>query len=98
METALREESSPLDSTLGPTFKGTGERLSFQSSIFHLHDEESEHEHEHTSTSEDDLFKLLDLPEHTQTWTPFDTKAKTLSHHVILGTIVGECCCATHDQ
>ena len=40
--------------------------LSFESFIFHLHDEESEHEHKHTSTSEDDLLKLLSLPEDTQ--------------------------------
>ena len=43
--------------------KGT---LSFESSIFHLHDEKSEHEHGHTSTSEDDLLKLLNLFECTQ--------------------------------
>ena len=54
--------------------KGT---LSFESSIFHLHDEESEHEHKHTSTSEDDLLKLLSLPEDTQTWTRFDKRATT---------------------
>ena len=54
--------------------KGT---LSFESSIFHLHDEKSEHEHGHTSTSEDDLLKLLNLPECTQTWTRFDKRAKT---------------------
>ena len=54
--------------------KGT---LSFESSIFHLHDEELEHERGHTSTSEDDLLKLLNLPEHTQTWTRFDKRAKT---------------------
>ena len=50
---------------------------SFESSIFHLHDEKSEHEHRHTSTSEDDLLKLLNLPECTQTWTRFDKRAKT---------------------
>ena len=50
--------------------KGT---LSFESSIFHLHDEESEHEHKHTSTSEDGLLKLLSLPEGTR----FDKRAKT---------------------
>ena len=38
--------------------KGT---LSFESFIFHLHDEELEHEHGQKSTREDDL------PEHTQT-------------------------------
>ena len=50
---------------------------SFESSIFHLHDEKSEHEHGHTSTREDDLLKLLNLPECTQTWTRFDKRAKT---------------------
>ena len=54
--------------------KGT---LSFESSMLHLHDEESGHEHGHTSTSEDDLLKLLNLPEHTQTWTRFDKRATT---------------------
>ena len=54
--------------------KGT---LSFESSTLHLHDEESGHEHGHTSTSEDDLLKLLNLPEHTQTWTRFDKRATT---------------------
>ena len=44
---------------------------------FHLHDEKSEHEHGHTSTSEDDLLKLLNLPEHTQTLTRFDKRAKS---------------------
>ena len=29
-----------------------------------------------TSTSEDDLLNLLNLPEHAQTWTRFDKKAK----------------------
>ena len=33
--------------------------------------------HGHTSTSEDDLLKLLNLPECTQTWTRFDKRAKT---------------------
>ena len=51
--------------------------LSFESSTFHLREEESEHEHEHTSTSEDDLLKLLGMPEDTQTWTRFDKRAKT---------------------
>ena len=37
----------------GAQEKGT---LSFESSIFHLHDEKSEHEHGHTSTSEYDLY------------------------------------------
>ena len=54
--------------------KGT---LSYESSIFHLHDEESEDEHKHTSTSEDDVLNLLSLPEDTQTWTRFDKRAKT---------------------
>ena len=58
----------------GAQEKGTP---SFESSIFHLHDEKSEHEHGHTSTSEDDLLKLLNLPECTQTWTRFDKRAKT---------------------
>ena len=30
-----------------------------------------------TSTSEDDLLKLLGIPEDTQTWTRFDKRAKT---------------------
>ena len=64
-------------STLGPTFRGKGERnASFESSIFHLHEEKSEHEHGHTSTSEDDLLTLLNLPECTQTWTRLDKRAK----------------------
>ena len=50
---------------------------SFESSMFHLHDEKSEHEHGHTSTSEDDLLKLLNLPECTQSSTRFDKSAKT---------------------
>ena len=54
--------------------KGT---LSFESSIFHLYDEKLEHEHGYTSTSEDDLLKLLNLPECAQTWTRFDKRAKT---------------------
>ena len=33
--------------------------------------------HGHTSTSEDDLLRLLNLPEDTQTWTRFDKRAKT---------------------
>ena len=64
--------------------KGT---LSFESSTFHLHDEESEHEHGHTSTSEDDLLKLLNLPEHTENLDPLRRESENLSHHVILGTI-----------
>ena len=58
----------------GAQEKGTP---SFESSIFHLHDEKSEHEHGHTSTSEDDLLKLLNLPDCTQNWTRFDKGAKT---------------------
>ena len=58
----------------GAQEKGTP---SFESSIFHLHDEKSEHEHGHTSTSEDDLLKLLNLSQCTQTWTRFDQRAKT---------------------
>ena len=58
----------------GAQEKGTP---SFESSIFHLHDDKSEHEHGHTSTSEDDLLKLLNLPERTQTWNRFDKRAKT---------------------
>ena len=54
--------------------KGT---LSFDSSIFHLREEESEHEHKHTSTSDDDLLKLLGMPEDTQPWTRFDKGPKT---------------------
>ena len=42
-----------------------------------LHMSKSEQEHGHTSTSEDDLLKLLNLPERTQTWTRFDKRAKT---------------------
>ena len=56
--------------------KGT---RSFESSKFHFDDEESEHEHRHTSTSEDDLLKLLNLPDHTQTWTRFDKRAKPIA-------------------
>ena len=52
--------------------KGT---LSFESSIFQLHDEKSEHGH--PSTSEDDWLKWLNLPECTQTWTRFDKRATT---------------------
>ena len=37
----------------------------------------SAHEHGQTSTSEDDLLKLLNLPEHTQVWTRFDKRANT---------------------
>ena len=33
---------------------------------FHLREEESEHEHEDTSTSEDDMLKLLGIPDDTQ--------------------------------
>ena len=51
--------------------------LSFESSTFHLREEESEQEHKHASTSEDDLLKLLGMPEDTQTWTRFDKRAKT---------------------
>ena len=58
----------------GAQKKGTP---SFESSIFHVHDEKSEHEHGHTSANEDDLLKLLNLPECTQTWTRFDKRAKT---------------------
>ena len=58
----------------GAQEKGT---VSFESSIFHLHDVKSKHEHGDTSTSEDDLLKLLNLPECTQTWTRFDKRAKT---------------------
>ena len=79
----------------GAQEKGTP---SFESSTFHLHDEKSEHEHGHASTSEDDLLKLLNLPDCTQTWTRFDKRAKNLSHHVILGTLVEECCCADHGR
>ena len=45
--------------------------------MFHFLEEESEHEHKHTSTSEDDLLKLLSLPEETHTWTRFNKRAKT---------------------
>ena len=58
----------------GAQEKGTP---SFESSTFHLHDEKSEHEHGLTSTSDDDLLKLLNLTECTQTWTRFDKRAKT---------------------
>ena len=63
------------------------ERFQLNHPQFHLRDEESEHEHGHTSTSENDLLKLLNRQE-----------SENLSHHVILGTIVGECCCANHDR
>ena len=53
------------------------ERLHLSHPYFNLHDEKSEHEHGHTSKSEDDLLKLLNLPECTQTWTRFDKRAKT---------------------
>ena len=58
--------------------KGT---LSFESSSLPVHGGESEHEHGHTSTSEDDLLKLLNLPDHTQTWTRFE-KGKQYTAHV----------------
>ena len=51
--------------------------LSFESSIFHLREEESEHKHQHTSTNENDLLKLLSLAEDTQTCTRLDKTAKT---------------------
>ena len=70
---------------------------SLESSTFDLHKDESEHEHEHTSTSADDLLKLLGMLEDTETWTRFDTRAKNLSHHVSLGTVVGECSGTSHD-
>ena len=63
---------------MGPTSRAQEKRtLSFESSTVHLREEESEHEHNHTSTSEDDLLKLLGMPEDTQTWTHFDKRAKT---------------------
>ena len=58
-------------------------------STVHLRGEESEHEHEHTSKSEDDLLKLLGMPNDKQTWTRFDKRATNLSHHEILGSFVG---------
>ena len=60
---------------------------SFESSIFHLHDEKSEHEHRNTSTSEDDSLKLLNLPECTQTLTHFDKGAKTYRTISTLGPL-----------
>ena len=62
-----------------PSRLDTGEKgtLSFESSIFHLHDEMSEHEHGHISTSEDDLLKFVNLLEHFQTWTRFDKRGGT---------------------
>ena len=44
-----------------------------------LHLSKSEQEHGHTSTSEDDLLKLLNLPECTQTWTRFDRERKPVA-------------------
>ena len=38
---------------------------------------QSGYDHDHTSTREDDLLILLNLPEHTQTWTRFDKRART---------------------
>ena len=38
---------------------------------------QSGHDHDHTSTSEDDLSKLLNLPEDTQSWTGFDKRVRT---------------------
>ena len=64
--------------------KGT---QSFESSTFHLREEESEHEHNHTSTSEDDLLELLGTPDDTRTW----TQNENLSDHLILVTILGDC-------
>ena len=51
------------------------ERFHLNHPQFHLH-EESEHEHKHTSTNEDDLLKLLSLPEDTQTWTRFEKRVR----------------------
>ena len=64
--------------------KGT---RSFESSIFHLDEEESEHEHKHTCTSEDDLLRLLSLPEDTQAWTRFDKRANTYRTTSSSGTL-----------
>ena len=38
---------------------------------------QSGYDHDHTSKNEDDLLKLLNLPESTQTWTRFDKRART---------------------
>ena len=61
----------------GAKIQGEKGTPSFESSMFHPHDDKSEHEHGHTSASEDDLLKLLNLPECTQTWTRFDKRPKT---------------------
>ena len=49
----------------------------FESSTFHLLEEESERVPKHASTSKDDLLKLSGMPEDTPTWTRFDKRAKT---------------------
>ena len=71
--TQWRVKPSGLDNSRAQE-KGT---LQFESSTFHLRQEESEHEHKHTSTSEENWLKLLGMPEDTQTWTRFDRRAKT---------------------
>ena len=58
----------------------------------------SEHEHKHTSTSEDEWLKLLGLLGDTQNLDSLRQESENLSHHVILVTIVGECCCVSHDR
>ena len=78
MGAAPSVESSPLDSALEPTTKGRGEK-----ERFHLNQPRfifvkmSQNTSTNTSTSEDDLLKLLGMPEDTQTWTRFDKRAKT---------------------
>ena len=71
--------------------------LSLESSTFHLCEEESEHEDEDTSTSEDDLLKLLGIPDDTQNLDSFPQESENLSHDVITRTLVGECYGTTHD-
>ena len=58
---------------------------------------QSGYDHDHISKNEDDLFKLLNLPESTQTWTHFDKRARTNRTTLSSGLFVEGRCGANYD-
>ena len=55
------------------------------------------YDHDHTSTNEDGLWKLLNLPDSTLTWTRSDKRAKTHDTISSSGPLLQGCCGTNYD-
>ena len=99
MVTAPNVKSSTLDSALGPTFEGTRERNAFiwiihiSSSWRGVRTRAQTHIHKRRRFVEnvESAWRYSNLDS-------FRQESENLSHHVILGTIVGKCYCTNHDR